>query len=236
MIALALSLLQDAATLKGSQPQAAVAPDGTVHVVLIQDRNIAVVSSKDGRSFGAPAIAIDSGGRARGGMRRGPRIGVDSKGNLTVTAFLCFDPEEMKRQYPASELWLARSEDGGKSWSSPVHVNDAPKKASEALHWMAVSPEGDVHLAWLDHRNGKQNELWYAAVTGARPSKNRRIYGEVCECCAPGLAVDAGGNPIVVVRDRSEANRAVLMLQSKDKGNSFGAPLTLNASPTGIGT
>src|SRR3989338_5554625 len=105
LFALALALQEFSGA---SQPQVAVAPDGKINVVFIHDGNIKVAA--DG---GAAVTAIDAGGRIQGGKRRGPRIGVDAKGNLVVTAPACFDEAEFSKKYPTNELWLVRSEDGG---------------------------------------------------------------------------------------------------------------------------
>lgn len=217
------------------QPQAAVAPDGTVHVAMIRDGNIVVASSKDGTKFGEPVVAIDGGGKARGGMQRGPRIGVDAKGNLVVTAPVCFDAKELERKYPKAELWLTRSADGGKTWSKPLQVNDQEKHAPEALHWMAVDPSGDAHVAWLDTRN-KGQALYYSRVGAEKAGPNVRLVDAVCECCAPGLAVDAKGNAVVAVRETGKKNdRAILIVSSRNGGKSFSDPAPINVMPTGVG-
>lgn len=219
----------------GKQPQVAVAPDGTVHVAMIKGGNIVVVSSRDrGKTFSAPVVAIDASGKARGGRRRGPRIGVDRKGHLVLTAPVCFDPNEFSRRYPRADLYLTRSATGGKTWSKPVRVNAVDKAASESLHWLAVAPSGDAHVSWLDHRLKKMNMLWYARVTGDEVGKNVRLTGAVCECCAPGMSVDGKGNPWIVVRDRGSGDRGVLFTRSKNQGRSFRPPTPVNSRPTGV--
>jgi hypothetical protein len=84
----ALALLLAAQSFDDAvQPHAALGPGGTAVVAMIRGGNIIVAVSADaGKSFGAPVTAIDAGGRASGGMRRGPRVGVDKKGGLVVTA------------------------------------------------------------------------------------------------------------------------------------------------------
>jgi hypothetical protein len=230
-----LLLLQVVVSDDAVQPKAAIAPDGSIHVVMIRGGNIVVSSSADGTTF-SESVAIDAKGKAKGGMQRGPRIGVDKKGALVVTAPLCFDEAEFKKPYPTNELWIVRSSDGGKTWTKPAQVNDSPKTAAEALHWMAVAPDGDAHVAFLDFREGKTNCLWYArAGSDNKVGKNVKLTGPVCECCAPGMACDEKGNPYIVVREGKKTNRGVLYLYSKDGGKSFKtAPGTVNAGPTGI--
>lgn len=222
-----------------SQPHAAIDSDGNIYVVFIQGGNIKVAVSTDkGKTFGEPVIAIDNNGRARGGMHRGPRIGVDAKKTLTVTAPLCFDEAEFKKPYPTAELWFVQSTDGGKTWSKPVRINEAEKKAPEALHWMAVAPGGEVHVAWLDMRDRKTEgqDLYYARIKDGKVGRNVKIAQTVCECCAPWVSVDDKGNPIVAFREGGQKpSREIFAMRSTNKGESFGPPVRLNTQPSKVG-
>src|SRR5262245_8398267 len=84
------------------QPSVAVDAKGNVHVALLQGGNVVVATSRDhGAPFSASRVAIDAKGKARGGMQRGPRLGVDGAGRLTVTAPLTYDEAEQKKKYPS---------------------------------------------------------------------------------------------------------------------------------------
>ncbi len=218
------------------QPQVAVDHEGNIYVVFIHKGNIAVaVSTDQGKGFGEPVIAIDVQGRARGGRQRGPRIGVDAQKNVVVTAPVTFDDAEYQRRYPIAELYLVGSSDGGKTWSKPVQVNEVAKKAPEALHWMAVAPAGEIHVAWLDLRSRTDpgQDLYYAKVVKGKVGKNTRVASTVCECCAPGLAVDGQGNPFVAWREGGDKpSREVYARRSTDRGESFGPAVQINRLPT----
>jgi hypothetical protein len=214
------------------QPQAAIDDQGNVHLVFIHRGNIAVSISKDrGKTFGEPVVAIDTKGRAEGGRQRGPRIGLDRKRNIYVTAFVVFDEGEYKNRYPAADLCLVSSADGGRTWTKPVRVNEVPKKAPEALHWLAVSPAGEAHVAWLDIRSrAKGQDLYYARVEGGKVGKNVPVASDVCECCAPGLAVDSRGNPLLAYREggAGKPSREIYVRYSTDRGASFSKPAQIN--------
>jgi hypothetical protein len=215
------------------QPQVTVDPKGNVYVVFLQKGNVAVCVSTDrGKTFGPPVVAIDAKGKAAGGRQRGPRIGADAKGNLVVTCPLTFDLKEAARKYPTRDLYLVTSADGGKSWSPPLRVNEVPQKAPEALHWLAVAPDGEAHVAWLDRRDrGREpgQDLYYARVSGGKVSKNVPVARLVCECCAPGLAVDGRGNPLVTYREGgNKPSRELFALRSGDRGASFAKAVRLN--------
>ena len=231
---------RDAVTVAGggTQPHLAAGEDGTFYCVFIREGNIEVsVSADKGRTWTAPAVAIDAKGKAKGGMQRGPRIAVDSKKTVYVTAPLCFDEAEFSKKYPTSDLFLAVSTDGGKTFAKPVQVNDVPKKAPESLHWLAASPNGDVFVAWLDLRQReKGQDLAWVKITeqGRKIGKNQIFPGPICECCAPGLAVDPKGNPLLIYRESKAGSRAIFLATSTNGGASFAKVGRINQVETKI--
>lgn len=220
------------------QPHLAASDDGSFYAVFLKDGNVGVAISTDqGKTWSAPVVAIDAKGKAKGGMQRGPRIAVDGKKTIYVTAPLCFDEAEFTKTYPTQDLYLSVSTDGGKTFSKPVQVNEVPKKAPEALHWLAAAPNGDVFVAWLDLRNrDKGQDLAVAKITdqGRKISKNLLLPGPLCECCAPGLAVDGKGNPLVLFREGGKTNRSIFLGMSSNGGASFPKINRLNQEGTKI--
>ncbi len=218
------------------QPAVAVGPDGGIHVVMLRGGDVVVASSKDrGRTFGEPTVAIDAQGTAQGGGQRGPRIGVDGKGRLFVTAFVSYDAAERARRYPAADLYVVSSADGGRTWTKPSRVNEVEKKAPESLHSLAVSASGAAYAAWLDLRDRKTpgQDLWIARVDGETVGPNRKVASEVCECCAPGLALDGAGNPFLAWREGGEKpSREVFSTRSSDGGRTFSKPARVNRTDT----
>lgn len=235
-----LAFLQDPVVVARDavQPHLAVDADGAAYVVFIRDGQIYLsVSADGGASFSDPVVAIDAMRRARGGMQRGPRVAVDGKKTVYVTAPLAFDDAEFEKRYPTQDLWLASSTDGGRTFSRPVRVNDAPKKAPESLHWLAASPGEGAVVAWLDlRRREKGQDLFVARITeqGRTVSRNVPVAADLCECCAPGLAIDGKGNPAVVYREGGKANRRILLALSSDQGGSFGKAVRLDRAESKV--
>ena len=219
------------------QPCLAADADGAFYCTFLRNGNVEVSVSVDaGKTWSAPVVAIDAKGKARGGMQRGPRIGVDAQKRVTITAPLCFDEKELAEKYPRAELWLARSTDGGRTFGPPVQVNEKARTAPESLHAMVVAHDGEAHVAWLDIRGRtKGQDLYYAKVADGKPGRNLKIGATLCECCAPGLALDGAGNPVIAWRDGASAdNRPVWISMSRDGGKSFSAPARLNRAETRV--
>lgn len=242
MLLAILLALGEPVTLGGgaSQPHLAAAADGAFACAFIRNGNIEVsVSTDQGKTWSAPAVAIDARGKARGGMQRGPRVAVDGKKTIYVTAPLCFDEAEFAKKYPTSDLYLAVSTDGGKTFSKPAQVNDVPKKAPESLHWLAAAPNGDVFVSWLDLRaREKGQDLAWVKITdqGKKIGKNQILPGPICECCAPGLTVDPKGNPLLIYRESKAGNRAIFLATSTNGGASFSKVGRLNQGETKVDT
>src|SRR5678816_3960141 len=75
---------------RATQPHAAARADGSFACAFILDREVQIsCSTDDGNSWSVPAKAIDSKCRMRGGAQRGPRVGMDEKKGVYVTAPVC---------------------------------------------------------------------------------------------------------------------------------------------------
>jgi hypothetical protein len=118
------------------------------------------------------------------------------------------------RKWPATMLRLARSADGGATWTRPVTLNDDSTSTSPASHqFHGAAWEGDSGLvvAWLDERHaaeelaaaggveppgGEPDATIYAAASpdfGGRWGPNQRLWGKACPCCRVSLARGPGG-------------------------------------------
>ena len=204
------------------QPQVAVDGTGKVYVAFLHRGNICVSRSDDkGKTFGGPMIAIDAKGTARGGRQRGPRIGVDGLGNVVVTAFVSFDRAELAKRYPAFDLFMARSEDLGATWSRPTQLNSKTGMAPEGLHALVVTDSGKAYAAWLDIRGRTQpgQNIHYSAIVAGHAVFDTKVAEGVCECCAPGMALTSAGLPVLAYREGGERESRELFFQRHSKGS-----------------
>jgi hypothetical protein len=158
------------------------------------------------------------------------------------------------RPFPATDLRLARSADGGRSFSPAVTVNDdGGFRSGHSFHDVAVSPDGSVYVSWLDSRaqDAYERESGHTPVAGhashgdgpgvevrvARSTDGGRAFGEaavvaqgVCECCRTRLAFGRDGVVYVAWRHQFGANvRDPAVARSDDGGATFGEPVRVAA-------
>jgi hypothetical protein len=121
------------------------------------------------------------------------------------------------------------SNDGGRSWSKGVLVNDVPGAPTEGLHSLAADSNGALFAAWLDKRGGHGAKLYGARSSdgGLTWSKNVMIYqspeGTICECCHPSVAIDASGHILIMWRNWLAGARDMYLARSRD-GVTFSKP------------
>ena len=116
----------------------------------------------------------------------------------------------------ASDVNIARSTDGGKSWGKPITPHRDNTKTEHGFVSMLADAGGQTFMIWLDGRNFagdshaghgsslKEMMLRYASLDAkGQSSKEVIVDPRVCECCQTSAAMTAEG-PIVVYRDRSD--------------------------------
>jgi BNR repeat-like domain len=207
------------------QPQVAVAPGGRIHVASGKGEAIYYVgSSNKGQTFSKP-VQVGELPKLALGLRRGPRIAATDK-VIAISAISHGD----------GDLHVWTSGDNGATWTEHARINDVSKSAAEGLHAMAGDGKSFVATTWLDHRNGTK-EVWAATSHdgGSTWSSNVAVYkspdGHVCECCHPGVALDAHGRIAVMFRNWLGGSRDMYLATSVDGGKTFGV-----AQKLGTGT
>lgn len=83
------------------------------------------------------------------------------------------------RRFPASNLRLARSIDGGRTWEPAIYVNDDAQDlpASHTFHDIAVAGDGTVFVSWIDGRVRARAEAALAAAGGPAVSGTHAPHG-----------------------------------------------------------
>ncbi len=141
-----------------------------------------------------------------------PQLATDG-GKSMIAHFL----EKSEKGTYTYNVKLVSSADQGNTWSAPKIHHDDGKKAEHGF--VSIVPyEDNYFISWLDGRNaamegeGKHEEGHHGQMTirGAivdkqgKKSSEWELDNRVCDCCQTSAAITANG-PVVVYRDRSEA-------------------------------
>jgi len=202
------------------QPQLAIDRSGIIHVAYGAQDNVLYARSGDGgQSFSQPVL-VGNAGHLSLGMRRGPRVSV------TADAICISVIGGKQGKGRDGDILLFRSADDGKTWNTPVTVNDVMGSAREGLHAMATGKDDELSCVWLDLRHDK-TEIFASTSTdgGKNWSKNVLVYsspsGSVCECCHPSAAYSATGQLHVMWRNSLEGQLDMFHTMSIDGGKTF---------------
>ncbi|MCD6706943.1 MAG: glycoside hydrolase [Thiobacillus sp.] len=186
------------ATLDGS---------GRLWLARVEQGQLWVSSSSDGgHRFSRPVAVSSVPEDIAANAESRPKIAVAQDG----TVLLSWSQSLPKRF--TGNVRFARSTDGGRSFSSPITLNDDGRITSHSFDSMAIDGAGRVVVAWLDGRDReavkaaggtfKGASIYFVRSddNGARFSANQRLAQHTCECCRTALAWSADG-PVMLWRN-----------------------------------
>lgn len=117
----------------------------------------------------------------------------------------------------AYDVVMARSNDGGASWSRPIRVNDDGTTTEHGFVSLWPAAEGGMGVAWLDGRDtggareGHDEHAGHGAMSlraarfDAQMQRHdeHRLDAKTCDCCQSTAAMTDLG-PLLAYRDRSD--------------------------------
>ncbi len=125
----------------------------------------------------------------------------------------------------SGELRLSRSMDGGRSFIPSILVNDDDQVVQHTFDSIQTAPNGALHMAWIDGREGKKEPGTFVARStdhGHTISKNLKIDDDTCVCCRTAVATSAEGTVYVAWRKIFDGNlRETVVSRSMDGGETF---------------
>lgn len=189
--------------------------------------NVMIEHSPDGASFSSPVRVNDRPGDATVRNENPPKIAVAPTGEV----YVCWANEREKWK---GDIRFARSTDGGHSFSPAITINSdgGRKPTGHAFQSVAVDRRGRVYVAWIDERSKRPGdrgaEIWIAISDdrGRSFSRDRRIVGDVCECCRTNIQIAGDGSLFLSYRTvppRGPMYRDIMLARSTDRGASFAA-------------
>lgn len=196
---------------------------------------LTAVSHDGGASF-APALNLS---QSRAGDGKG-RLDRDTweNGSLDIVAAPGGRVIVAWTEYEG-RLWVARSDDGGRSYAKPLRVAGEPPGLPARAPALAVRGRDEVVLAWSTGEDAA-GDIWVARSTdgGRRFEPARRAAATPAHSDAPRLAFDPHGVLHLVHHERRggpPAGHVVLHARSTDGGQRFGMPQVI-AGPVSPGT
>ena len=141
----------------------------------------------------------------------------------------------------AYDVNIARSTDGGKTWSQPIVPHRDKTQTEHGFVSLIPLSDGRLGAVWLDGRNMKNMKetdehapapesmsLRYAAIDrNGNLADEAELDNRVCECCQTSAAVTNNG-PIAVYRDRSQSEVRDIYIVRQVNG-SWSAPQVIYA-------
>ncbi|HSL05082.1 MAG TPA: sialidase family protein [Nitrospiraceae bacterium] len=125
----------------------------------------------------------------------------------------------------SNELRLSRSTDGGKTFLPSILVNDDKQVIGHSFDSMHVAPDGVVHVAWIDGREGKKEPGTFITRStdhGLTVAKNLKVDENTCVCCRTSLTTGPDGTLYVAWRKVLPGDlRETVIARSTDGGSTF---------------
>ncbi len=196
------------------------------------------MSADAGVTFAPPVQVNTVAGEARVNGEIPPRVALRTRAGTTLEVVVAWNAVDQ-----GTEIKVARSMDGGATFSTPVSLQAAGAAGERGWHALALDDQGVAHVIWLDHRGlagpkaehahgaaqdgvamAQKSSLYYASV-GALASAERAITPGVCYCCKSALVALPGGTLVSAWRHVYAGNmRDMAFTVSRDAGRTFAAP------------
>ena len=131
----------------------------------------------------------------------------------------------------SNDLRLSRSSDGGKTFQPSVLVNDDQQVIGHSFDSIHVAPDGVIHMAWIDGREGKKESGTFATRStdhGRTVEKNLKVDENTCVCCRTSMTSSPDGTLYVAWRKILPGDlRETVVARSTDGGQTFTAPVVV---------
>ncbi|MEP6949911.1 MAG: exo-alpha-sialidase [Ginsengibacter sp.] len=185
-----------------------------IHIVYGTGDSIMYTSSNNkGISFSSPEL-IDSLKGLVAYATRGPQIAA-TRGGVAIIAV------------NKSGDIFSYVKDQTNRWIKTQRVNDADTIDKEGFLGLSSDNENNLFAIWTDLRNDHRNKIFGArSMDGGKSwQKNILVYASpdhnICECCKPSVVMKKN-NVFVMFRNFLDGNRDLYMIQSANKGETFG--------------
>ncbi len=216
----------DAGAATQDQPSMAADAAGNIYAAWQDERNgnpdIFVAGLLPGRQAWGSAVKVNNDSAIA--IQGNPSLAAGAAGVLYVAW--------EDRRVGHTDIYAARSTDGGKTWGANVKVN-ADLTTANQLNPSLVYAAGVLYVAWEDHRSG--NGDIYAARSidaGMTWSPNIKVNDIATgDQLNPALAIGTGKQLYVAWEDGRSGAFDIYAARSVDAGKTWSASVKINDSP-----
>jgi hypothetical protein len=214
-------------------PKIGVDASGTLYLLTLEptpagERLALRISHDHGDTFGPPVwvspagVSISAHGENSPVLARSPTI--------------LYALWEQRRADGTTDILVARSVDFGRSFEAPLSIVRKARSSFHGFANLAVAPDGDVYVAWLDARDAPEGSGTFSVYVsrssdhGASFGENIRVAGSACPCCRTALLAATGGRVWIAWRKVFEGDvRDIVVSTSRDGGRTFAPPVRVAA-------
>lgn len=217
----------------GIQPQAALAPDGTLHLIYFKGEPMAGdvfhVSGKPGESL-SPPLRVNSqpGAAVATGTIRGAHLALDGAGRPHVAWMGSRDAAPRPKE--GAPMLYARLNGAGTAFE-PQRNLVTWATGLDGGGSLAADRDGNVYVAWHagpeGHDAGEEARAVFVArsadsgKTFARETRAGSERSGACGCCGMRAFADKAGNLALLYRTANGEGRDMSLLISADRGANF---------------
>lgn len=128
-------------------------------------------------------------------------------------------------------IYYTRSFDHGKTWSpaTPL-IKDTGKSFDQRYFDVALLPNGEIGLIWLNNSEPEGSTLYFATTNGRNGFGTAKVIAHhTCQCCRTDIMVDSAG--VIHAAWRTifhDSIRDMAYSISKDSGKTFSSPVRIS--------
>ena len=198
--------------------------DSRLWLAKVENQRLLVSRSDDGgESFSNAVVVTPEPEDISADGENRPKIAVARDGTVVLSW------TQTLPQRHSGNIRFARSTDSGRSFSTPVTLNDDGRITSHRFDALAIDGAGRVAVAWLDARDrdatreqggkfsGVSIYTAQSADNGASFSANRKFQQHICECCRIALTWTQAG-PVALWRNIFGINTRDFAIANLDQG------------------
>ena len=198
--------------------------DGRLWLARVENQRLLVSHSNDGGvSFSSAVVVTPVPEEISTDGENRPKIAVARDGTVLLSW------TQVLPQRHSGNIRFSRSTDSGKTFSSPITLNDDGRITGHRFDALTIDGSGRVVVAWLDARDrdaarergekfsGTSIYIAQSSNNGASFSANQRFQQHTCECCRIAITWTNEG-PVALWRNIFGANTRDFAIANIDQG------------------